>query len=875
MEATLVAIGIDSESAGDAHEAKSLVLDIVKHTDGISYGFKLVSRLFQGEFCLRFQIIFLRVFRDAVSVVHHFSTPVVDSRAIRKNWEIAPGVRLPLAMYTKSVAAKNPLKSVLVNEEGVEAESSSSQFADLTEREKRIQVYYFGDTKVPIGEDDEDRYNRHNFNEGEQRGCMKLIQFTKRENIKECFFIGRNSFVVVPGWEKKTSERDLEAMRTTVSLISAMLENGVVAICRYASDAAKHLQLMALIPHRDEELDFVYLQALRLPFAEDMRPFNFVSVSESCPKPNHKQMNLIDELIDVMQFSAESGSMEPESVLNPFFQRQCTAMKLKALNNINSGDDSKIADLIAPSSFLKRGLEPHPDLLEEGRVSLHETEKYYTYHRLFDDARDRLNDNFEFHMSSMLEEVVVMVSADDEEAEQLYETKKSNFLLAVNMSAAAVYDSVSPTPSIESVAAEIRDLTTSIAGETDAVTVASVFRKECDSASPFYLGPSCNQMAICDVVYDSAKENVFVADYQKTITAQQIITFTQEIERAATKDESGNSCLMISELYSVLSRSPPEVRECFKRQVISQLVLSSNTTNGCISCQLLSKKLTKFHEFLDLVMAEISNKLSWENGMKDCPFYYAVFAERCVFFHLDPQRTGKVSISELTSTRLLDDLFEVVSMQKRAPDDKSWDTPSSWCSIGKFWRVLEQFRNCDRDGSGMVSLEECRGLREGTITPLFLERVFANQILYGDQPPYEMDFRGFVDLDVAITSRNVCCYNRFKRWCSWIASFSNRHPLGGYSGYSILRDDGFLDRDEIRMMIQSMLENLSAMENWAMSFNADDIVDEIIDMINAAETNRIVIDDVLACNMAETALGILIDYVAFLKYENREEEAGN
>ncbi|KAK6057723.1 Ku70/Ku80 beta-barrel domain protein, partial [Cooperia oncophora] len=324
MEATLVAIGVDSDSAtGD--KADSSVLNIVKRTDGINYGF---------------------------------------SRAIRKNWEIAPGVRLPLAMYTKAVMAKNPLKSVLVNEEGVEmhrqtrflstsknvsaAAESDAELDDLEDEEKRIQVYYFGDTKVPIGEDDESRYNRHNFNEGEQRGCMKLIQFTKRENIKECYFIGRNSFVVVPGWEKKTSERDLEAMRTTLSLISAMLENDVVAICRYAPDAAKHLQLMALIPHRDEELDFVYLQALRLPFAEDMRPFNFVNVSESCPKPNHKQVNLIDELIDVMQFNAESGLMEAECVLNPFFQRQCTAMKLKALNDIKSGDDSKIADLIAP-----------------------------------------------------------------------------------------------------------------------------------------------------------------------------------------------------------------------------------------------------------------------------------------------------------------------------------------------------------------------------------------------------------------------------------------------------------------------------------------------------------------------------------------------
>ncbi|KAK6048902.1 Ku70/Ku80 beta-barrel domain protein, partial [Cooperia oncophora] len=429
------------------------------------------------------------VFRDAVSAVYHFTTPVVNSRAIRKNWEIAPGVRLPLAMYTKAVMAKNPLKSVLVNEEGVEmhrqtrflstsknvsaAAESDAELDDLEDEEKRIQVYYFGDTKVPIGEDDESRYNRHNFNEGEQRGCMKLIQFTKRENIKECYFIGRNSFVVVPGWEKKTSERDLEAMRTTLSLISAMLENDVVAICRYAPDAAKHLQLMALIPHRDEELDFVYLQALRLPFAEDMRPFNFVNVSESCPKPNHKQVNLIDELIDVMQFNAESGLMEAECVLNPFFQRQCTAMKLKALNDIKSGDDSKIADLIAPSSFLKRGLEPHPDLLKKAEHVLNaigaddtgfnlqeivkakrvkqeirqedisewlselealqddvkpavETKKR-PQNRYIDRARSRLSDNFEFHMTSLLEEVVVMVSAEDEEAEQLHEVNFCDF----------------------------------------------------------------------------------------------------------------------------------------------------------------------------------------------------------------------------------------------------------------------------------------------------------------------------------------------------------------------------------------------------------------------------------------------------------------
>lgn len=219
------------------------------------------------------------------------------------------------------------------------------------------------------------------------------------------------------------------------------------------------------------KLDFVYFLGLRLPFAEDMRPFNFVNVAASCPKPNHQQVILIDELIDSMQFSQENGVMEPECVLNPFFQRQCTAMKLRALNDISSGDDSKISDLVAPSTFLKRGLEPDPNLLKNAEevframssdtvgFNLQEVVKTKRVKqeirqedisewlaeleavkeevkpevdcklskqkrpqgKYIDRARARLSDNFEFHMSSLLEEVVVMVSAEDEEAEQLHE----------------------------------------------------------------------------------------------------------------------------------------------------------------------------------------------------------------------------------------------------------------------------------------------------------------------------------------------------------------------------------------------------------------------------------------------------------------------
>ncbi|ETN85851.1 hypothetical protein NECAME_16607 [Necator americanus] len=115
----------------------------------------------------------------------------------------------------------------------------------------------------------------------------------------------------------------------------------------------------------------------------------------------------------------------------------------------------------------------------------------------------------------------------------------------------------------------------------------------------------------------------------------------------------------------------------------------------------------------------------------------------------------------------------------------------------------------------------------GVYTPLFLKRVYATQMLYGDNPKeQEMDFRGFVELDVAIHTRKT----------------------------------------------QNMITNLSTLEGWS-NFNVDDITDEVIDMINPKDPSRITVDDVIASRMADTAFGILIDYSAFLKYETREEEA--
>ncbi|KJH52994.1 hypothetical protein DICVIV_00863 [Dictyocaulus viviparus] len=382
---------------------------------------------------------------------------------------------------------------------------------------------------------------------------------------------------------------------------------------------------------------------------------------------------------------------------------------------------------------------------------------------------------------------------------------------------------------------DIKDLSTSISLGSDAVSVKDVFRKEIEGTQYFLLS-AYNSLGLFDTLHESAKQRIVTAEYNQSITEQQIM--------------------------HVLSHSSQAIRDCFSSAVINMLAIYCNTYGQCISSQIIiclssnsDRNLHIFQEFIDFVLAEFSNKILWEDIMKDCPFYYAIFVERSVFFHLDSQRTGKVSIQDLTSTKMIDDLFEVLLEQKSNQEKDTSNHTASWCSLTNFWRVLEQFRHCDEDWSGMVSLQECHRIKDGTLTPLFLERIFATQTLYGEKSCKEMDFRGFVELDIAIRTRNQSSSIK------WLFNILD------------LRDDGYLDRYEITMMIESMLKNMARLEGYS-NFIAEDIVDEVIDMLVPSIQNRISLEDVLKNGMTETAFGILIDYTAFLKYENREDDAG-
>ncbi|CAB3403440.1 unnamed protein product [Caenorhabditis bovis] len=322
-------------------------------------------------------------FENMIGCLSHFATKEKDSRASYKSWEIAPGIRLPLAFTTKSVKTNSGLKFSLANEFGsnvmrvnqLRVENEEGEVQKFTQLPKAAgadyQVkqlskddtcygYYFGTSLIFVDDNElKEQYNNHNFNEGEKGGCLKLIQFTKRANIHPSYFIGDKSYTVIPAVSKPLN---LNFTRCTIAMIQAMLELDVVAICRYAYNASTHLQLMALIPHRDDETETYFLRALRLPFADDMKCMKFGNLDEDeASRPTVAQLAAIDDLIDVMQLDGqEAENFEAGGVLDPAFQMECICVKNKALNP-NETDFSQVFNA---SSIIQKCLAPNKNILE-------------------------------------------------------------------------------------------------------------------------------------------------------------------------------------------------------------------------------------------------------------------------------------------------------------------------------------------------------------------------------------------------------------------------------------------------------------------------------------------------------------------------------
>ncbi|XP_076622362.1 serine/threonine-protein phosphatase 2A regulatory subunit B'' subunit gamma-like isoform X2 [Colletes latitarsis] len=254
-----------------------------------------------------------------------------------------------------------------------------------------------------------------------------------------------------------------------------------------------------------------------------------------------------------------------------------------------------------------------------------------------------------------------------------------------------------------------------------------------------------------------------------------------------------------------------------------------------------------FKKDLENYILELIPTLPQLEGLeKSFHSFYVCTAVRKFLFFLDPLRTGRVRIQDILACSFLDDLLEL--RDEDLPKDLQ---EANWFSAPSALKVYGQYLNLDRDHNGMLNKEELAGYGTGTLTGVFLERVFQECLTYEG----EMDYKTYLDFVLALENRHE---PQSLHYLFRILDINNR---------------GYLDTFCLNYFFRAIQEQMTMHGQEPVTF--ENVKDEIFDMVKPADPCKITLQDLLSCGQGDTMVSILIEFHGFWAYENREAMAAD
>ncbi|XP_069105768.1 X-ray repair cross-complementing protein 5-like [Argopecten irradians] len=320
-------------------------------------------------------------FNEALPALSNFQSRQIKQTAWKCQLEITSGIRIPICSYVKlkdfklkqswkNVYAKDPSEEV----GNLRTYHMKDEEETEIDREDMIEGHCYGNTLVPMSEDDKANMKY------KAEKCFKILGFTKPENVKRHHYLGDGSSCVV------ADKGDEAAAVALSSLIQALYETNMVAIVRKVYSAASGPKLGCLIPHIKAEYEcFLYVE---IPFMEDIRQFTFgslpiskenVSAGNTKFVPSEKQLEAVDNLITSMDLcqSQDNDDDEEETTeflkakltFNPHFQRLYQCLQHRGLN-----PDEPLAEL---SPLVANYLKPPQEVLTKCEEHLDSMKKLF------------------------------------------------------------------------------------------------------------------------------------------------------------------------------------------------------------------------------------------------------------------------------------------------------------------------------------------------------------------------------------------------------------------------------------------------------------------------------------------------------------------
>lgn len=257
--------------------------------------------------------------------------------------------------------------------------------------------------------------------------------------------------------------------------------------------------------------------------------------------------------------------------------------------------------------------------------------------------------------------------------------------------------------------------------------------------------------------------------------------------------------------------------------------------------------------------------------------YAAVMVARRMLFLLGGVRAQRVRLSTLAGSPLLDGWLAAaasgggggVSSTGGNGDHYAFTAAAMLHTYGAYLRA-------DADTSGLLSRSEAATCMGGTLSPAFLDGVFATAKTYAG----ELDFRGFIDLATALdpTCRTAEAAQRYA-FAALVAGVARVRSSSGGDGAGAAS----LSWDDVRALAAAMLDlhHQSAAGSAEAAVSPSAVANEAFDMVRPEEApcagaggccaRRISLQDIQrAGSVGITALFMLCDAKEFAEYDGRE-----
>lgn len=289
-------------------------------------------------------------------------------------------VAAPISAKSFALASDGKLMDVGIARDYLVVEDESKPEDATTVNSDQIDAGYpYGSEIIPVSEHVEQLLGEFGTTQS-----MEIVGFVDAERVDRWALMGSSDFVVA------SKDRDSIALS---SFVRSMYEEDKRAVARYVRKDNVAVQMVLLSPYFD--IDFESLVMCPLPFADDVRKYQFPSLDrfmtrsgnaelpENHPQrvarePTHEMLQLMESVVESMDLMDvdvnENESMEfavPEETFNPVIHKVRQAIKECAL----SGDTETLP---TPLPILFEASRPPQSVVDKSSAQLERL------HTLFD-----------------------------------------------------------------------------------------------------------------------------------------------------------------------------------------------------------------------------------------------------------------------------------------------------------------------------------------------------------------------------------------------------------------------------------------------------------------------------------------------------------